>query len=64
MKEQLYSVAVNNVPADALEYIVARWSAETASLWYWGSWDNKPQAEEIAKFLDGVVVRRINNESV
>jgi hypothetical protein len=57
-------VEVNNVPDDCKEWIVARWSPESRGLWFWGSWDNKAQAEEIAKFLKGIVVRRTENGTV
>lgn len=59
MAEQLCQVVVNNTPENALEYIVARWSKDTSGLWYWGSWENESQAKEIAKLVDGVVVKRI-----
>jgi hypothetical protein len=52
---------VNNVPDDALDYIVARWSKETSSLWFWGSWETKEQANEISKLVDGIVVKRVKN---
>lgn len=55
----LYQVEVNNVPDDALDYIVARWSNETSSLWFWGSWETKEQANEISKLVDGIVVKRV-----
>jgi len=60
MGEQLCQVMVNNVPENVKEYIVARWSKETSSLWFWGSWSSEPQANEIAKMIDGVVVRRVS----
>jgi hypothetical protein len=55
---------VNNVPNETEKYVVARWSDEMRSLWYWGSWDNLEDAEEAAKNTGGIVVRRIGNESV
>ena len=58
---ELYQVEVNNVPDDALEYIVARWSKETSSLWFWGSWETKEQANEISELVDGIVVKRVKN---
>lgn len=64
MGEQYFLVEVNNIPDETEEFIVARFSQETRSLWFYGSWDNEPQAEEIAKFVDGIVVRRINDERV
>lgn len=60
----LFQVEVNNVPDDALEYIVARYDNVTQSLWFWGSWESEAQAREIAKFMDGIVVRRTVNEGV
>ena len=64
MAEQYFQVKVNNVPDETEEFIVARLSQETRALWYYGSWNNEPQAEEIAKFVDGIVLRRIDNEGV
>lgn len=61
---ELYQVEVNNVPKDCYEWIVARWSPETRGLWFWGSWDNKPQAREIAKMIDGIVIRRVEDGTV
>lgn len=59
MGEQLCQVIVNNVPNDTEKYIVARYSEETNVLWYWGSWDNKDDAAECAKNVNGIVVRRV-----
>lgn len=59
---ELYQVEVNNVPEKTHEYIVARFDVHTNSLWYWGSWDNEPQAKEISKMVDGIVVRRTGDE--
>lgn len=61
MEKQFFQVEVNNTPSpeDTLEYVVARWSKDTSGLWYWGSWDNEAQANEIAKMIDGIVVRRV-----
>lgn len=56
-------MVVNNCPKDCLEYVVARWSNDSG-LWFWGSWDNEKQANEVAKTIGGIVVRRIGNESV
>lgn len=52
---------VNNCPEDTLECVVARIDETTMELWYWGSYDNYPQAQEIAKFLGGIVVRRMKS---
>ena len=64
MAEQLCQVIVNNTPVETKDYIVARFDAHTRQLWYWGSWDNEPQANEIAKMVDGIVVRRMKNERI
>ena len=56
---ELFQVEVNNVPKDSKEWIVARWSPVSHDLWYSGSWKSETQAREIAKMIDGVVVRRV-----
>ena len=55
----LYQVEVNNVPKECCEWIVARWSVSSCDLWFWGSWETEAQAKEIAKLIDGIVVRRV-----
>ena len=57
-----FEVEVNNVPEKVEEYVVARFSPETKSLWYWGSWADREQAIEIGKLLGGIVVRRVADE--
>lgn len=57
MRDQEYKVTVRNVPEHAEKYIVAR---VNEGLWYWGSWDNKDDAEECARNVDGVVVRKVS----
>lgn len=61
---QSFIVEVNNLPEEVHEWVVARFNPTTRDLWYWGSWDNESQAKEIAKLIDGVVVRKAsgNNE--
>lgn len=56
---ELFQVEVNNVPDDCYEWIVARWSPASHDLWFSGSWKSETQAREIAKMIDGVVVRRV-----
>lgn len=58
--EQSFIVEVNNIPEKVNEWVVARFSPHSRDLWYWGSWDNEPQAKEVAKLIDGLVVRKIN----
>lgn len=55
-----FRVEVENVSPDPKKWIVARFDAHTRKLWYWGSWDSKPQAEEIAKMTDGLVIERVD----
>lgn len=57
---ELFQVEVNNVPKDSKEWIVARWSPVSHDLWFSGSWNKETQAREIAKMIDGIVVRRIS----
>jgi hypothetical protein len=44
------------MPKDADKYVVARWDKDTSALWFYGSWNNKEQAQEISKMIDGIVV--------
>lgn len=59
-----FIVEINNLPEEVEDWVVARYSSQTRDLWYWGSWDNEPQAKEVAKLIDGLVVRKVggNNE--
>lgn len=61
MAEVLCQVIVNNVPDQTEEWIVARWCPELNSLWFWGSWASEAQAKEIAKLMDGILVRRVDS---
>lgn len=54
MRDHECKVIVRNVPEHAEKYIVAR--VNEGSLWYWGSWDNKDDAEESARNVEGIVV--------
>lgn len=48
-------VKVNNLPATTCHYIVARYVDH--SLWYYGSWDSREDAERVALELEnGLVV--------
>lgn len=57
MRDQICKVMVHNVPEHAEGYIVARVS--DGSLWYWGCWEKKEDAEECASTVDGIVVRKV-----
>lgn len=59
MKDRICQVTVNNVPEHASGYIVARVNEEDRSLWYWGCWDSKEEAEECARNVEGVVVKSV-----
>ena len=58
--EQQFIVEVNNLPEEVHEWVVARFNPTTRDLWYWGSYPKENQAKEIAKLIDGLVVRKIN----
>lgn len=62
--EQSFIVEVNNIPEKVNEWVVARFSPHSRDLWYWGSWKSEEQAREVAKLIDGLVVRKVggNNE--
>ena len=49
-----YTVKVNNLPATAKEYIVAR--AVDGDLWFWASYDDEELAHINAIEVDGIVV--------
>ena len=57
--EQQFIVEVNNIPEKVNEWVVARFSPHSRDLWYWGSWKSEEQAREVAKLIDGVVVRKV-----
>lgn len=46
-------IIINNIPEDHEKYIVARFSE--GSFWYWGSWDNRADAESAAWEINGFV---------
>lgn len=54
-----FIVEINNLPEEVDDWVVARYSPQTRDLWYWGSYDNEAQAKEIAKLIDGLVVRKV-----
>ena len=58
MRDQMCKVTVHNVPEHAEGYIVARVS--NGSLWYWGSWKDEADAEECARNVGGIVVRKVS----
>lgn len=46
---------INNLPTHYKKYVIAM--LINHELWYWGSWDDKGKAEQIAKTMpDGVVI--------
>ena len=57
MGEQLCQVVINNMPENVEEWIVA--NCVSNELWFWGSWDDKTKAEEVAREVESrLVVRR------
>ena len=55
----IVEVEINNVEAGQFPYIVARYSQETWSWWYWGRYDTKEQAEEAAAEIGGAVFTEV-----
>ena len=54
----IVDVEINNVSVGYGEpYIVARYSHESNSLWYYGRWNNKQDADRVAKQIDGIVLK-------
>lgn len=51
----IVDVEINNVSAGQCPYIVARYSKETKSWWYWGRYDTKERADEVAAEVEGAV---------
>ncbi len=60
MRDQECKVTVHNVPEHAEGYIVARVYTKDGSLWYWGCFDNKDNAEECAGNVGGIVARKVS----
>ena len=48
------TVNVMNMPESVKKYVVAR--AVDGTLWYWGTWNDKAEAERVADEIDGLVV--------
>lgn len=61
--EQQFIVEVNNIPEETEDWVVARYSPQTRDLWYWGSYSKENQAKEIAKLIDGLVVRKVGGNN-
>ncbi len=53
-KVRIMSVNINNMPATARTWIVAR--EVDGELWYYGSWEKKEKAQEVAWEVGGIVV--------
>lgn len=58
MRDRECRVMVRNAPEHAEKYIVARVS--NGSMWFWGSWKDEEDAEESARNVEGVVVRKVS----
>lgn len=48
---------VNNMPANAKTYVVAR-RDDNWNLWYWDSYEDRDKANEMAIMVSGVVVTK------
>lgn len=55
----IVDVEINNVAAGQCPYIVARYSPETHSWWYWGRYETKERAEEVSADVDGAVFTEV-----
>lgn len=50
-------VKVNNTPTTTRHWVVARYDENTKKLWYYGSWDNKEDAERaVEELYNGILV--------
>lgn len=49
---------VNNLPDEIDKYVIAR--VCDGELWFWGTWDDKDEAENVVNDVEnGIVLRRI-----
>ena len=64
MAEQYFQVEVMNTPEIVEKYVVARFDENTNQLWFYGSWNDENKAKDVAIEIDGIMVRRVENESV
>ena len=57
-KKEDKKMKINNIPEYAKEYrfIVARKDTDDNSLWFWGAWNNRNKANEVAIEIGGEVV--------
>lgn len=51
-------VTINNCPEKCKRYIVARFCEEDCGIWFWGSWEEKAEAERVAKEIRGYVFEK------
>lgn len=51
-------VTINNCPEKCKRYVVARFCEEDCGFWFWGSWEEKAEAEEVAKEIRGFVFEK------
>ena len=51
------NVKVNNISVNCRKYVVA--NLVDGELWYYGSWDDKAEADRVAKELGALVVERV-----
>ena len=51
-------VTINNCPEKCERYIVARIDEADCSFWFWDSWEEKAEAERVAKEIRGYVFEK------
>lgn len=51
-------VTINNCPEKCKRYIVARPWEEEGSFWFWEDWEEKAEAERVAKEIRGYVFEK------
>ena len=49
---------INNCPEKCERYIVARPYEAEGSFWFWGSWEEKAEAERVAREIRGYVFEK------
>ena len=55
--KRFVEVEINNIAEGQAPYIVARYSQETRSWWYWGRYDTEERANEAAGEIGGAVFK-------
>jgi len=56
LKSKTMRVMVHNVTDGEEKFVVARYSEEDNSLWYWGRYPDKEKAFKVAEEIGGLVL--------